>query len=162
MIEQVKNYIETNGPLDVDDVDDEFGQAGLDATRELMRRGEVGFNINWDLQVQDPVEHEDLTYIQAVQRSTHEWRQQQFNNLAPIPQTMGTMVEVAEFGGMLVKALYYDEDWADEEKLMTEAGDVILFWLGVLSLLDYDVIDCIEAALDKNAARDWEEHMKAP
>lgn len=104
----------------------------------------------------------EQTYIQTVQEATHWWRMEQFGEVEPTPQLLGTMVELAEMGDMLVKAEYYDENWADDERLEEEAGDVIIFFLGVLSCLDMDVVDCIEAARQKNENRNWDEHMKAP
>lgn len=77
-------------------------------------------------------------------------------------QTFGTAIEIMELGELVFKAEYYDEDWADEERLKEEAGDSFIYLLGVLSLLDLDVIDCIETALEKNEMRDWDEHMEAP
>lgn len=103
-----------------------------------------------------------MTYIRNVQTETHEWRRKQFGEVQPTPQLLGTMVEIAEMGDMLVKAEYYDEDWADDEKLKEEAGDVMLYFLGVMSCLGYDVVECIELALEKNERRDWEKHMEAP
>lgn len=142
---------------------DETGLNGFavrKALQELEERGEVEkVNGNTFKLAENELGE---TFIQGIQKGTHEWRTEQFDNLAPIPQTMGTMVEVAEFGGMLVKAEYYDEEWADDERLKEEAGDVIIYFLGVLSLLGYDVVECIEKALEKNYDRDWEEHMEAP
>lgn len=82
--------------------------------------------------------------------------------ITPMGQLFGTAIEVMELGELLWKARHYDEDWADEDRLKEEAGDVIIYFLGVLSLLELDVIECIEAALDKNEERDWENHMEAP
>lgn len=101
-------------------------------------------------------------YIRKVQVETHAWRLRQFGKVEPTPQLLGTMVELAEMGDMLVKAEYYDDDWADDERLKEEAGDVMLYLLGVMSCLDFDVMDCIEAAQRKNSNRNWETHMQAP
>jgi len=103
-----------------------------------------------------------VKYIERVQDETHQWRIEQFGDVRPTPQLLGTMVELAEMGDMLVKAEYYDEDWADDERLKEEAGDVMLYMLGVMSTLDYNVVECIEKAADKNESRDWDEHMEAP
>lgn len=101
-------------------------------------------------------------YIRIIQQETHAWRTEKFGEVQPTPQLLGTMVELSEMGDMLVKAEYYDEGWADDERLKEEAGDVMVYFLGVLSCLGYDVVECIEVALDKNQTRDWDEHMSAP
>lgn len=102
----------------------------------------------------------EMKWIQKIQQETHEWRLENIDNLAPIPQTLGTAGELlGEFGSLLVKEEYYGEGWADRAELEAEAGDVIIYFFGVLSLLDLDVVDCIEAALRKNEERDWDEHM---
>lgn len=112
--------------------------------------------------VEEIFTRKERVYIRRVQQDTHEWRTEKFDNVAPIPQLLGTQVELAEMGDMLVKAEYYDEAWADDDRLKEEAGDVIVFFLGVLSCLGYDVVECIELALAKNRERDWDEHMEAP
>lgn len=103
-----------------------------------------------------------MKYIQHVQQKTHEWRIEKWPDLTALAQTFGTAIEVMELGELVLKAEYYDEDWADDERLKEEAGDALIYLLGVMSLLDLDVEECIEAALDKNETRDWDEHMQAP
>lgn len=103
-----------------------------------------------------------MRYIQAIQKQTHEWRMEKWPDISALAQTFGTAIEVMELGELVLKAEYYDEDWADEQRLKEEAGDALLYHLGVMSLLELDVKECIEAALDKNQARDWDEHQKAP
>lgn len=122
--------------------------------------------------VQDPAEGIDcnhcgtqiqpMRYIQSVQHDTHEWRMEQFPQSTAFGQAFGTAIEVMELGELVYKAEYYDENWADEQRLKEEAGDSLIYLLGVMSLLDLDVIDCIETALEKNEMRDWDEHMEAP
>jgi NTP pyrophosphatase (non-canonical NTP hydrolase) len=83
-------------------------------------------------------------------------------DVTPMGQTFGTAIEVMELGELLWKAQHYDEDWADTQRLKEESGDALVYLLGVMSLLDMDVVACVEAALDKNDDRDWEEHQEAP
>lgn len=120
----------------------------------------------------DPAEHVQcpkcsvnlnrMRYIQRIQHDTHDWRMEQFPQSTAFGQAFGTAIEVMELGELVYKAEYYDEDWADRQRLKEEAGDSMIYLLGVMSLLDLDVIDCVETALEKNEMRDWEEHMEAP
>lgn len=101
-------------------------------------------------------------YIRRVQRNTHEWRMENWPSITVWEQFGGTIGELGEFIEILVKANNYDEGWEDRDRMKEEAGDVLIYWLGVLSLLDIDVIDCIEAAREKNDQRDWDSHQEAP
>lgn len=163
-MDEVEAYIQEQQPVDQEVIEKKFGSDGLEAVRRLMERRRVSYDIDWKLVHKHlPTQSfPDERYIQQVQRESHEWRTNKFDNLAPVPQTMGTMAEIAEFGSLLVKAIWYDENWADEERLKEEAGDVFIFFLGTLSLLGFDVVECIEAARRKNEKRDWESHMEAP
>lgn len=100
--------------------------------------------------------------IDEVQQRTHEWRLEEFGEPDPIDQLFGTMLELGEVGGPVLKAKYYDEEWIDEEHLKTEIGDVLIYFLGVASIMGYDISDCIRHAEVKNGNRDWEEHKQAP
>lgn len=101
-------------------------------------------------------------YIRQVQEATHAWRMEKWPDLTPLAQLAGTDVEVSELLEMEVKSEYYDDDWASEERFKEEIGDVIIYLMGYSSLRGFDVDECVEAALDKNEDRDWEEHMEAP
>lgn len=101
-------------------------------------------------------------YIEEVQKQTHEWRMEKWPDITAFGQLFGTAIELMELGELLWKARHYDKNWADDDELKKEAGDVIVYFLGVMSLLDFDVVECIEAALDKNENRDWDEHQRAP
>ena len=103
---------------------------------------------------------DDLTYIQKVQVVTHAWRMEMWPDLEVWQQFAGFVGEIAEFIEILFKGEFYDDEWDDREELKKEAGDVIIYFLGVLSLLDLDVHECIEAAREKNDDRDWEEHQR--
>lgn len=103
-----------------------------------------------------------MKYINKVQTVTHEWRMEKWPELTPLGQLFGTVIEIAELGEMLWKARHYDEDWQNRQRIKEEAGDVLIYFLGVLSLLDLEPDECIEAAMAKNDARDWEDHMEAP
>lgn len=108
-----------------------------------------------------PVQNK-LPYIRQIQRQTHSWRMEKWPNVTPLAQVLGTAIEVMELGDLILKSKFYDEEWADDQRLKEEAGDAFIYLLGVISLLGFDVIECIEAALDKNNDRDWETHQKAP
>lgn len=103
-----------------------------------------------------------MSWIGDVQQETHDWRMDKWPDLTPWEQFGGFVGEIAEFIEILFKAKHYDGEWRDEQKLQEEAGDVIIYFLGVLSLLDLDIEECIAAALEKNEARDWDEHQEAP
>lgn len=104
----------------------------------------------------------NMNFIQTVQRETHNWRISKWPDLNPMAQAFGTAIEIMELGELIFKAQYYDEEWADEDRLKEEAGDALIYLLGVMSLLDLDVVECIEAAQDKNYSRDWDSHQEAP
>lgn len=99
------------------------------------------------------------TRLQAIQAETHNWRMSKWPELTYWQQFGGFVGELAEFIEILFKSEFYDEEWNDCQALKEEAGDVIIYFLGVLSLLDLDVMDCIIAARQKNKERDWEEHQ---
>jgi len=107
---------------------------------------------------------EAAAYIREVQERTAEWREETINgDLSPMSQAAHTSVEANELLDLLVKDETYHTcralDWEDNEarnKAIEEAGDVIVAHLGTLSLLGVDVVDAIEAALEKNGARDWD------
>lgn len=102
------------------------------------------------------------TYIQTIQRETHEWRMEKWPDLSPMAQLAGTDVEVSELLEMEVKGEHYDEAWANEEQFKSEIGDVMIYLMGYASLRGFDIVECIDAAQGKNQSRDWEEHQKAP
>lgn len=102
------------------------------------------------------------TYISAVQEQTHQWRMQKWPDVTPMIQLAGTDVEVSELMEMEVKGATYDDAWMSDEQLKKEIGDVMIYLMGYASLHDLDITDCLESALDKNQARNWEEHQKAP
>lgn len=102
------------------------------------------------------------TFMNHVQEETHEWRMEEWPDITALAQTFGTAIEVMELGELVLKGEYYDEDWADEQRLKEEAGDSLVYLLGVMSLLDLTVEECVAAALRKNDDRDWEEHQGAP
>lgn len=104
----------------------------------------------------------DLDYIQRVQRETHQWRMEKWPDLDVWKQFGGFTGEIAEFVEILFKAEFYDDEWYDERRLQEEAGDLIIYFLGVLSLVDLDAKECIEAAMEKNDRRDWDDHQEAP
>ena len=109
---------------------------------------------------------EGVPLIREVQRRTAEWRHETINgDISPLSQAAHTSVEANELLDLLVKGETYDMSegpvggWSDDEgrqKAMEEAGDVIVAHLGTLSLLGVDVVDAIDAALEKNGARDWD------
>lgn len=100
--------------------------------------------------------------LNELQRQTHAWRTDQFGEIDIEDQLLGTFFEMSELGERIVKGNNYDPDWADEEQMKTEAGDVLIYFLGVLSIAGYDAEECVDLALKKNNLRNWDEHMKAP
>lgn len=50
MTDEVLEYIEEHGPVEQDEVVDEFGRRGLEALRSLMERGDVSYTVDWKLQ----------------------------------------------------------------------------------------------------------------
>lgn len=102
-------------------------------------------------------------WLRGVQRRSQEWRDETINgDTTPMSQAGHAAVEASELLDEIIKAETYEEDSARavydrrRRELMTEAGDVIIAHLGTLSLLGLDAVACIEAALEKNGARDWE------
>lgn len=104
----------------------------------------------------------EISPMQQIQSDTHEWRMDKWPDLTPLAQLAGTDVEVSELLEMEVKGEHYDEDWMDDEQFKKEIGDVLIYLMGYASLRDLDVAECIDAAMDKNENRDWDDHMKAP
>lgn len=103
----------------------------------------------------------DGAWLRGVQRDSHEWRLDTIgDDITPTTQLAHTRNEIAELSDPLVKGATYDGAWTDgeEEHLKTEAGDVIVAYLGVLSLLGFDAVECMNLALEKNGQRSWEEH----
>ena len=106
------------------------------------------------------------TYIRHVQERTAAWREEAINgDPTPLTQAAHTSVEANELLDLLVKGETYDmsegpvggwEDDAARQDTMEEAGDVIIAHLGTLSLLGVNAGDAIDAALEKNGARDWD------
>ena len=47
-----------------------------------------------------------------------------------------------------------------EERHNAQAGDIVVAGLGVMSLLSLDAVECVDAALEKNGARDWADHKR--
>lgn len=103
-----------------------------------------------------------MKYIQNVQQKTHMWRMNKWPDVTVWKQFGGFIGELGEFVEILFKSEFYDDAWDNEERLKEEAGDILIYFLGVLSLLGLDAHECLEAALEKNEARDWEEHQEAP
>lgn len=111
-------------------------------------------------------------WIREVQRITHEWRTETIDDeLTPLSQAAHTSVEAAELLDLFVKDETYAEgEWVDVDgwsnvpggrnEVMEEAGDVIISHLGTLSLLGLDVVECVEAAMEKNGSRDWADHKR--
>lgn len=103
----------------------------------------------------------DRTWLGSLQESTHEWRTETINEeLTPLSQAAHTSVEANELLDLIVKGeTYTPGDWRTEDarrEMEAEAGDVIVALLGVMSLLDLRVEDCVGAALEKNGARSWD------
>jgi NTP pyrophosphatase (non-canonical NTP hydrolase) len=104
---------------------------------------------------------EQRTWLGGVQERAHDWRTETIGDgVTPLSQAAHTSVEANELLDLLVKGeTYYEDGWADDDarnELMAEAGDVVIAHLGTLSLMGLRVEDCIEAALEKNGARDWD------
>lgn len=101
----------------------------------------------------------DGSWIRGVQQRSHEWRMETIGDgVTPLSQAGHASVEANEVLDLFVKGETYDDSWVDENEreLMLEIGDFFVAGLGVPSLLGLDVVDCIEAALEKNGAREWE------
>jgi NTP pyrophosphatase (non-canonical NTP hydrolase) len=100
-------------------------------------------------------------WLRHVQLRTAEWREETVPGATPLTQAAHTSVEANELLDLLVKDDTYGGTWATEDmelrrELVEEAGDVVIAHLGTLSLLGVDVRDAVDAALEKNGAREWE------
>lgn len=101
----------------------------------------------------------DGDWLREVQRETHEWRTQTIgDDITPFSQAAHASVEASEVLDLFVKGETYDESWVEEndDELKQEIGDVVVALAGVPSLLGLDLVECVEAALEKNGARDWD------
>lgn len=99
------------------------------------------------------------SWLRNIQHETHKWRLETIgDDVTPLSQAAHASVEASEVLDLLVKAETYDNSWVEEneEALMEEIGDVVIALAGVPSLLDIDLVECVEAALEKNDVRQWD------
>jgi len=150
-----------------DDEPDHSGDERLEKAKDLIEEAAHDYNDEglYELaRVADDAAGgaEVRTYIRHVQERTAAWREEAINgDPTPLTQAAHTSVEANELLDLLVKDETYQGRWATEDvelrrEVVEEAGDVIVAHLGTLSLLGVDVGDAIDAALDKNGARDWD------
>lgn len=105
-----------------------------------------------------------LDGLDELQAELAAWREETIgDDITPATQSLHSVVELAELADLLLKEETYGGGWIDDEhrdETMTEAGDVLVAYLGVLSMLNLRASECIEAAREKNGERDWEEHKR--
>lgn len=107
-------------------------------------------------------------WLRQVQRHTAEWREETIEGTpTPLSQAAHSSVEAGEVLDLLVKDETYGGSWATEDvelrrELKEECGDVIVAHLGTMSLLGLDVVECVEAAMEKNGAREWAGWQEGP
>lgn len=140
----------------LDEMASEYPEEDLRRAREAVER----------MQRRWVVYADDGRWIREVQRKSHEWRLDTIgDDITPMSQLAHTRNEMAELSDPIVKDDTYSDGWVNMDRehvpggrreMMTEAGDVIVAYLGVLSLLDLDVVECVVEALEKNGQRDWD------
>lgn len=107
-------------------------------------------------------------WLRRVQHDTAEWREETIEgDTTPLSQAAHSSVEAAEVLDLLVKDETYGGSWATEDvelrrELKVECGDVIVSHLGTMSLLGLDVVECVEAAMEKNGSREWAGWQEGP
>lgn len=50
MTDEVLEYVEEHGPIEQDEIEDEFGRRGLRSLKVLMARGDVSYTVDWKIQ----------------------------------------------------------------------------------------------------------------
>ena len=135
------------------------------ADTDDMRAHDLAERVERLMADEDPLPDadEDGKWLRGLQEDTHEWRVETIgDDITPLSQAAHTAVEASELLNLLVKEeTYASGEWAgDELEAKREAGDIVVAGLGVMSLLGLDAVECVDAALEKNGARDWADHKR--
>lgn len=93
-------------------------------------------------------------WIQEVQERNHQWREENVPNAEPLDQAAHTAVEASELLDLFVKQAEYGVG-LDAVEAKTEAGDIVVSHLSLMSMMGWDVVDCIDLARSKNDGREW-------
>lgn len=98
---------------------------------------------------------EFLDYINARYTPEHTEKQNESaaGNLTLIHAVMGLNGEVGELTDLIKKSVFYGRPW-ESDKLISELGDVIHYYMRVAHLLGYSLPSIMEANKTKLEARD--------
>ena len=106
------------------------------------------------------VKSNEPLWIRNLQENNEAWFQETIPHYTPLDQAAHTVNEASELLDLYVKQSQYQKDFPKEEA-MTEAGDIVISLLSFMSIEEFDVVECIQKALQKNDSRDWDEHMES-